>query len=192
MQYVIAGLGNPESKYESTRHNVGFLALDRLEKLLNIQINQKKFDGLFTQTIYNGSKLYLIKPLTYMNLSGRSVAEIKNYYKIEASNLIVIHDELDLLFGKIKIKIGGGTAGHNGIKSIVNSLGDNSFVRIRVGIGKPPTGQDGSSYVLSNFSRKEMNELEDSVLDQACDAALEIVSNGVKSAMNKINSKEKN
>lgn len=192
MQYVIAGLGNPESKYESTRHNVGFLALDRLEKLLNIQINQKKFDGLFTQTIYNGSKLYLIKPLTYMNLSGKSVAEIKNYYKIEASNLIVIHDELDLLFGKIKIKIGGGTAGHNGIKSIVNSLGDNSFVRIRVGIGKPPTGQDGSSYVLSNFSRKEMNELEDSVLDQACDAALEIVSNGVKSAMNKINSKEKN
>lgn len=192
MQYVIAGLGNPESKYESTRHNVGFLALDRLEKLLNIEINQKKFDGLFTQTIYNGSKLYLIKPLTYMNLSGRSVAEIKNYYKIEASNLIVIHDELDLLFGKIKIKIGGGTAGHNGIKSIVNSLGDNSFVRIRVGIGKPPTGQDGSSYVLSNFSRKEMNELEDSVLDQACDAALEIVSNGVKSAMNKINSKEKN
>ena len=191
MQYIIAGLGNPEKKYDNTRHNVGFQVIDQLGKILNIEIKENKFNSLFTQTTYSDKKLFLAKPLTYMNLSGKAIAEIKNFYKIDVENLIVVHDELDLEFGEIKIKQAGGSAGHNGLKSIVSSLGSNNFIRLRVGIGRPPENQSGANYVLGKFSKAE-NEVIEDVLNKTCDAVLEIINSDVKTAMNKFNSKEKN
>ncbi|NIP31731.1 MAG: aminoacyl-tRNA hydrolase [Candidatus Dadabacteria bacterium] len=190
MQYIIAGLGNPEPKYKDTRHNIGFHVLDELENILNTEIRKSKFNSLFAEAIYKERKLFLVKPQTYMNLSGIAIAQIKNFYKINVSNLIVVHDELDLSLGTLRIKFGGGTAGHNGLNSIINSIGDNKFIRIRVGIGRPPENIQGSDYVLSKFSKKEKS-IVDEVVTKACDAVLEIVSSDVKTAMNKFNNNNK-
>ncbi len=155
--HLIVGLGNIGDKYQLTRHNIGFLVIDEITKNLNTSnINKSNFKSDLFKSGYN---LYS-KPKTYMNLSGEAVHAIKEYYKLENENIIVIHDDLDLPFGSVKFKIGGGHGGHNGLKSIDSYIGKD-YIRVRVGIGKPQDKTQVANYVLSNFSKEELNKLED-------------------------------
>ncbi|MCB9060583.1 MAG: aminoacyl-tRNA hydrolase [Halobacteriovoraceae bacterium] len=148
---LIVALGNPGKEYEFTRHNIGWLCLDQWKDSLNWK---NKFKGEYDQKDYFGNKVYFLKPQTYMNLSGESVAPVKNFFKIEIQDILVIHDEIDLPYGCISFKKGGGLAGHNGLKSIASSLGTNSFNRLRMGVGRPAKGSV-SNYVLSSFDKEE-------------------------------------
>lgn len=152
---LVVGLGNPGSEYESTRHNAGFLALDSLALHFDASWQKNsKLSGNIATSIHNGTKLIFLKPTTYMNESGRAVALVKNYYKLDVGDIVVIHDELDLECGDVRYKIGGGSAGHNGIKSIDQSIG-NLYHRIRIGIGKPLHKDMVSAFVLSSFINSE-------------------------------------
>jgi len=155
--HLIIGLGNIGEKYQLTRHNIGFLVIDEITKNLNTSnVNNSNFQSTLSKSGYN----LFSKPTTYMNNSGIAVHSIKEYYKIDLENIIVIHDDLDLPFGTVKFKIGGGHGGHNGLKSIDAHIGK-EYIRIRVGIGKPKDKLDVANYVLSNFSKEEMNKLQD-------------------------------
>lgn len=156
---LIVGLGNPGKEYEDTRHNVGFKAIDQLVDRFNISNISEKFQAHFASVTLGEEKIFLAKPQTYMNLSGNSVRQIKDYYKIDIKDIIVIHDDIDLEFGKIKIKIGGGSGGQNGIKSLDSAIGNN-YLRVRFGIGRPDVKSEVSNYVLSRFSKSEMQEVE--------------------------------
>lgn len=154
--HLIVGLGNIGEKYQLTRHNVGFLVIDEMtKKLTTSNINKSNFKADVFKAGYN----LFAKPKTYMNLSGEAVHAIKEYYKIDNENIIVIHDDLDLPFGAVKFKIGGGHGGHNGLKSIDSYIGK-EYTRVRIGIGKPLDKEDVANYVLSNFSKEELNQLE--------------------------------
>ncbi|XOB63137.1 aminoacyl-tRNA hydrolase [Campylobacterota bacterium DY0563] len=154
--HLIVGLGNIGEKYELTRHNIGFLVIDEMTKSLNTSnINKSNFKADVFKSGYN----LFVKPKTYMNLSGDAVVAIKEYYKIDIKDIIVIHDDLDLPFGTVKFKIGGGHGGHNGLKSIDSHIGKD-YIRVRIGIGKPLNKEDVANYVLSNFSKEELNKLE--------------------------------
>lgn len=188
---LVVGLGNPGKEYTLTKHNVGFLVLDELSQRVGVEINKNKFQSLCGETFVEGNKVLFLKPQTYMNRSGGAVASATAFYKIPPENIIVVHDEMDLSLGRIMIKPGGGSAGNKGIKSIISSLGNKNFIRIRLGIGKPGIESDGVDHVLSNFSKNEMEIIHDSILT-AADATLEIIKNGLQSAMNKFNVKTKN
>ena len=154
--FLVTGLGNPGIKYEKTRHNVGFLVIDEMAKnLTTSNINKSNFNA----DVLKASNQLLVKPLTFMNNSGQSVHAIKEYYKIDLEDIIVIHDDLDLPFGTVKFKIGGGHGGHNGLRSIDSHVG-NMYIRVRIGIGKPKEKGDVANYVLSDFSKEELNKLE--------------------------------
>jgi PTH1 family peptidyl-tRNA hydrolase len=155
--YLIAGLGNPGDKYELTRHNIGFLVIDEITKnqTLTNNLNNPNFKAIAVKSSNN----ILVKPQTYMNLSGESIVAIADYYNIPNENIIIIHDDLDLPFGAIKFKIGGGHGGHNGLKSIDANIGKD-YIRVRIGIGKPEN-KDVANYVLSNFSKEELNHIGD-------------------------------
>ncbi|WP_044415733.1 aminoacyl-tRNA hydrolase [Halarcobacter anaerophilus] len=154
--HLIVGLGNIGEKYQLTRHNIGFLVIDEMTKNLNTSnINKVNFKADVLKSGYN----LFAKPKTYMNNSGEAVVAIKDYYKIDIENIIVIHDDLDLPFGTVKFKTGGGNGGHNGLKSIDSHIGKD-YIRVRIGIGKPKTKNEVVNYVLSNFSKEELNELE--------------------------------
>ena len=154
--HLIIGLGNIGEKYQLTRHNVGFLVIDEITKnLTTSNINKANFKADVLKSGYN----LFVKPNTYMNNSGESVIAIKEYYKIDIENIIVVHDDLDLPFGTVKFKIGGGHGGHNGLRSIDSHIGK-EYIRVRIGIGKPTNKTDVSNYVLSNFSKEELNKLE--------------------------------
>ena len=155
---LIVGLGNPGPKYLWTRHNAGFMVLDRLAHAIGASVTRKSFSGVFGEGAWHGERLLLLKPQTYMNLSGRSVAEALRFHKLQLCDTIVIHDDLDIPFGRVKVKEGGGHGGHNGLRSIVQELGGAGFVRVRVGIGRPVHG-DVVNYVLTNFSQDEMADL---------------------------------
>lgn len=155
--HLIVGLGNIGEKYQLTRHNIGFLVIDEITKNLNTSnINKSNFKSDLFKSGYN----LFSKPKTYMNNSGEAVQAIKEYYKIDMGNIIVIHDDLDLPFGTVKFKIGGGHGGHNGLRSIDSHIGKD-YIRVRIGIGKPQDRADVVNYVLSNFSKEELNKLED-------------------------------
>lgn len=160
---LIIGLGNPGNEYINTRHNVGFMLVDAIASSLGLSW-QNKFDGEFASTNYQGKKIFLLKPHTYMNLSGKSAIAAKNYYKIDLSDIVVFQDELDIDFASIKHKVGGGSGGHNGIKSLDSSMGKD-YHRIRVGIGRPTGGMDPSDYVLSKFSKEEQIEMDEIIAD---------------------------
>ena len=147
---LIVGLGNPGSKYQWTRHNAGFMVLDRFSKDAGIAVTRKNFSGLYGEGTYHGERLLLLKPQTFMNLSGRSVAAALNFHKIDIQDLIVIHDDLDIPFGRVKLKEEGGHAGHNGLRSLLQELGSGRFVRLRIGIGRP-LHDVAADYVLSSF-----------------------------------------
>jgi len=162
---LIVGLGNPGENYIRTRHNAGFIALDYLVESLGTSFQyNKKFEAEIASTVYQGKKIYLLKPQTYMNLSGRSVSLVKNYYKIDLEDIIVLHDELDIPLGSLRIKKGGGSAGHNGIKSIDAGIGKD-YYRVRLGIGRPDSNIDPADYVLSKFSKNEQMSLEELIAD---------------------------
>jgi len=187
--YLIAGLGNPGIKYENTRHNVGFAALDHLADTLGVQINKVKFKGLLGEATYEGKKILLLKPHTYMNLSGESVKDAVSFYKIPLENLIVIYDDMDLPVGRIRIRPGGSAGGHHGMESIIYQLASDKFPRVRIGIGHPEEGKDPVAHVLGNFCGEEIEKVKNAI-QAAVKAALLIVSEGVNEAMNKYNSFE--
>jgi len=175
MDFLIVGLGNPGKEYELTRHNIGFIVLDNLAEKAGIEISKTAHKGILGKGDYLGNNVYLFKPLTYMNKSGEALKEIKNFYKIPANQVIVVHDELDLQLGDIRSKFGGGTAGHNGLKSIVEKTGDKDFHRIRIGIGKPEYKTQVVDHVLSTFSDEEFKSL-DKIVDRAIEDIDSIIS----------------
>ena len=177
--WLIVGLGNPGREYEKTRHNCGFRAIDILAQKLNCKVDKGKFQGLYGQVNYSGSKLLLLKPMTYMNLSGRSVSQLSAYFHVPPQRIIVIFDDISLEPGRIRVRADGSAGGHNGIKSIIAEIGSQDFPRVKVGVGaKPHPEQDLADWVLSNFSASEEKALS-SALERAADAALCIVDSGV-------------
>ena len=179
--YIIAGLGNPGSKYENTRHNMGFKAIDAMASEFGIDVNRAKFNGLIGEGRIGSEKVILLKPQTYMNLSGQSVREIMNFYKIPEENLIVIYDDFDLPIGSIRVRKSGGPGTHNGMKSVVQELGSRKFPRVRVGIGS----SDGSTiqFVIGKVGKDEQQILNEAA-EAAASAAADIIRIGIENAMN--------
>jgi len=184
--YLIVGLGNPEEEYSKTRHNMGFNAINKIAKKYNIEVNKSKFQGLWESAIIEGKKAILIKPQTYMNLSGNCIQEFVNFYKIEKENIIVVYDDMDIEPGIIKVRKQGGPGGHNGMKSIIQMLGTEQFSRVRIGIGRPKHNGDEINYVIGAIPQEEIPKLEEGT-EKAKDAVIEIIKNGIDSAMNKFN-----
>ncbi len=185
--WLIVGLGNPGLKYAHTRHNCGFRALDILAEKLGCKVDKGKFQGLYGQTSYNGKKLYLLKPQTYMNSSGISVLQLSAYFNIPPQRIIVMFDDISLEPGRLRVRNDGSAGGHNGIKSIISQIGSQECPRVKIGVGaKPVAEQDLADWVLSGFSVAEEKVL-DSALKHAGDAALSIIENGVQEAANRYN-----
>lgn len=184
--YLIVGLGNPEEDYSKTRHNMGFNTVNKLAKQYNIEINKNKFKGLYGTGIIEGKKVILLKPQTFMNLSGESIREIIDFYKINIEDIIVIYDDIDIEPGIVKIRKKGGPGTHNGMKSVVQHLGTGEFTRIRVGIGSPENKADLINYVIGAIPDDEIEKL-DKGTTLAKEALIELIKNGVDIAMNKFN-----
>lgn len=185
--WLIVGLGNPGKEYERTRHNAGFRAIDRVAEKLSCKIDKGKFQGLYGQVNYQGRKIYLLKPLTYMNLSGRSVVQLSAYFNIPPQRIIVLFDDISLEPGRLRVRGDGSAGGHNGIKSIIAELGSQDFPRVKIGVGaKAHAEQDLADWVLSGFSASDEKALT-SALDRACDAALCIIDHGVPESANRYN-----
>jgi peptidyl-tRNA hydrolase, PTH1 family len=189
---LVVGLGNPGREYEGTRHNVGFLVADALRQTAGWPDYKQKFSGVWTRgELSSGAPVALLKPQTFMNLSGDSVQPAASFLKVPPSDVIVVHDELDLPWREVRLKFGGGHAGNNGVRSIAARLGTPDFVRVRVGIGKPPPGfrGGGADWVLSSFDPVERAELPD-VIARAIDAVRRVVDDGLAPAMNAVNTKK--
>lgn len=185
--WLIVGLGNPGKDYAHTRHNAGFRALDLLAGKLGCKVDKGKFQGLYGQVTYEGKKLFLLKPQTYMNLSGRSVLQLSAYYNIPPQRIIVLFDDISLVPGRLRIRADGSAGGHNGIKSIIAELGSQDFPRVKIGVGgKANPEQDLADHVLSGFSSLEEKALS-SALERCADAALCIIDKGVPEAANRYN-----
>ena len=185
--WLIVGLGNPGKEYEKTRHNAGWRAIDLLADKLSCKIDKSKFQGMYGQTKYAGGKLFLLKPLTYMNLSGKSVLQLSAYFHVPPQRIIVLFDDISLEPGRLRIRADGSAGGHNGIKSIIAELGSQEFPRVKIGVGaKKNEQQDLADWVLSAFSPAEEKALV-SALDRAADAALCIIDKGIPEAANRYN-----
>lgn len=188
---IIAGLGNPTREYEGTRHNIGFMVIDKLAGQYGIDLSEKKFKGLCGRGVIAGEKVLLLKPQTYMNLSGESIVEALNFYKCDAEEeFIVIYDDINLDVGRLRVRGKGSAGGHNGIKNIIAHLGTQKFARVRVGVGDKPKDWDLVDYVLGHFSGEELPLIEEGKT-LACQAIEEILTNGVEAAMNNFNGKSK-
>ncbi|MDO5026691.1 MAG: aminoacyl-tRNA hydrolase [Tissierellia bacterium] len=185
--YLIVGLGNPGKKYEKTRHNVGFSAIDKLAEKLDIDISKLKFKGMFGQGSYKGEKIILLKPQTYMNNSGEAVQAFYNYYNLENDQLIVLVDDIDIEFASVRIKKKGSAGTHNGMKSIIKMLGHGDFPRVKIAVGKKPSYMDLADFVLGRFTTSELDIIEKE-LDLAVDSVIDILDYGLDHAMNKTNS----
>ncbi len=185
---LIVGLGNPGSKYLWTRHNAGFMVLDRLSHLADIAVTRKSYAGLYGEGEWQGERLLLLKPQTFMNLSGRSAAAALNFHKLAIGDMLVIHDDLDIPFGRVKLKAGGGHGGHNGLRSLMTELGSGDFIRLRVGIGRPLHG-DMADYVLTSFNREELTLLP-RLLDGVVDMLRLLLLEGLPKAMSICNSED--
>ena len=183
---LICGLGNPGPEHAKDRHNAGFLVVEHLAARLGAKLDSVKFDGRLGVAEAGKQKLLLLLPLTYMNLSGQCVAAAVRFYKLTAAQLLVVHDELDFTFGRLQLKEGGGTAGHNGLRSIVASLGEDGFARLRVGVGKPEGKQQTVGHVLSGFNKQERAALPE-LLERAADAAFGWATLPFAEAMNRFN-----
>lgn len=188
--FLIVGLGNPDKKYEKTRHNIGFDTIDALAEQYHITMNDHKHKALCGTGVIEGVKVLLAKPLTYMNLSGDSVAEIVNFYKLDPeSEMIIIFDDISLAPGNIRVRKKGSAGGHNGIKSIIARCGTQNFMRIKVGVGEKPQGWDLADHVLGRFSTENRALVEDAIQD-ACSAAVMMMQGDVDAAMNHFNAKK--
>ncbi len=188
--HLVAGLGNPGSEYDGTRHNIGFPTVDELARRLDAGRfkRSRKHSALLVEARSDEARLILAKPQTYMNVSGRSIASLMRFYKLPLDGVIVVHDELDLPFGVVRVKLGGGTAGHNGLRSVAGSVGD-AFARVRVGIGRPAGRKDPVDFVLERFATREQAEVP-AIVDRAADAVLAIVRDGVSAAQTEFNRRE--
>ena len=184
--YLIIGLGNPETEYSKTRHNMGFNTINKIAKQYNLEISKTKFQGLYEVAVIEGQKIILVKPQTYMNLSGNCVKEFADFYKVKKEEILVIYDDMDIEPGKIKIRKKGSSGGHNGMKSIIQMLGTEEFSRIRIGIGRPKHNGDEINYVIGAIQEDQIPILEEGV-KKAKEAVIEILKNGIDSAMNKLN-----
>lgn len=188
--YIIVGLGNPGTKYAHTRHNAGFDTIDMLAEANRISVLEAKQKALIGKGFIGGEKIILAKPVTFMNLSGESVRELVNYYKVdERDSLIVIYDDISLEPGQIRIRKKGSAGGHNGIKNIIAQLGHDEFMRIKIGVGEKPKGYDLADYVLSRFSGEEQSVMEDA-FEKAAEAAVVMMCEGCDAAMNRYNTKK--
>ncbi len=184
--YLLIGLGNPGREYAGTRHNFGFMLIDRLAVRLNGRGMKVQSKAIVMDARFEEHKLILAKPQTFMNLSGQSVQGLVHFYKIPLTNVMILSDDLDLPFGTIRIRASGGPGGQRGLSSILERLGTKEVPRMRLGIGRPPGRMDPADYVLQNFSRDDMQSISE-ILDRAADATLEFVINGLNAAMNKFN-----
>lgn len=185
--WLIVGLGNPGREYEKTRHNAGFRALDILADQMGVKVDKLKYQGLYAQANYNGGKVFLLKPQTYMNLSGRSVLQLSSYFNIPPQRIIVMFDDISLEPGRLRVRANGSAGGHNGIKSIIQEVGSQEFPRVKIGVGaKPHPNFELADWVLSTFSALEEKALAVS-LENAAKAALTIIDHGVPEAANRFN-----
>lgn len=184
--FLLIGLGNPGREYADTRHNFGFMLIDRLAVRLNARGMKVQSKAIIMNASYEERKLILAKPQTYMNLSGQSVQGLIHFYKIPLTNVMILSDDLDLPFGTIRIRASGGPGGQRGLSSILERLGTKEVPRLRLGIGRPPGRMDPSNYVLQNFSKSDMQAISE-ILDRAADAVLAFVSHGLNKAMNEFN-----
>lgn len=184
---LIVGLGNPGREYELTRHNIGFMAIDELAKRWNISLNEQKFKGVFGAGFVNGEKVILLKPLTYMNLSGESIRPLMDYYKIDVEDFVVMYDDLDIPVGKLRLRMKGSAGGHNGVKSTISHLGTQEFQRIRMGIDRPKNGMKVVDYVLGRFTSEEIPDVNHSI-EKAADACEEWLNKPFLQIMNTFNS----
>ncbi|BBZ55745.1 MULTISPECIES: aminoacyl-tRNA hydrolase [Mycobacteriaceae] len=183
---LVVGLGNPGPRYETTRHNVGFLVADILAERIGSGFKVHKKSGAEVTTgRLGGRSVVLAKPRTYMNESGRHVGPLAKFYSVAPADVVVLHDELDIDFGRIRLKFGGGEGGHNGLRSIASALGTKDFQRVRIGVGRPPGRQDPAAFVLENFNSKERPELG-TILEQAADATELLLQHGVEAAQNTV------
>ena len=184
--YLIVGLGNPENDYRHTRHNMGFNTINQLAKQYKIEVIKKKFKGLYGKGIVEGEEVILLKPQTFMNLSGESIREVMQFYRLHIDQLIVIYDDIDIQPGKIKIRKAGGAGTHNGMKSVLQAVKTENIKRIRVGIGMPKEKVDLVNYVLGSSPEEEKEELEKGI-NLAKEAVIEIIKQGMDKAMNQFN-----
>jgi PTH1 family peptidyl-tRNA hydrolase len=191
LQFLIVGLGNPGPEYASTRHNIGWLVLDRLARDAGAPAFKSKFQGELAKGSLGGQECLFLMPQTYMNESGRSVQPAAAFFHVAARDIVVVHDELDLPFADVRVKLGGGHAGHNGLRSIVQHLGTPDFVRVRMGIGRPPAGflGDVAAFVLSGFAPAEKPRILD-LVEKGAQAVLQILTSGLDRAMQETNTKK--
>lgn len=187
--WMIVGLGNPGQQYASTRHNTGFMTLDLLAQRLQVKVSKERFQALTAQAVYEGQRLLLVKPQTYMNASGLSVEPAAHYYKLPPERILVLFDDISLPVGKLRIRKNGSAGGHNGLKSLISSLGSDQFPRVKIGVGaKPHPDYDLADWVLSTVSKTEWPDYQ-SAMEHAADAALCIVKNGCEKAAAEYNGK---
>jgi PTH1 family peptidyl-tRNA hydrolase len=184
--FLIVGLGNPGREYKDNRHNVGFMLIDRLSIRLNARMSRVQAKALVGSVNYEGNKIILAKPQTYMNLSGQSIQGLAKFYKLPLENMIVAHDDLDIPFGTIRIRPGGGPGGQKGVASTIERLGSKEFRRLRIGIGRPPGRMDPAAYVLQDFPKGDQILLSE-ILDRAADAVMAFIAEGLNAAMNRFN-----
>ena len=186
LPYLVAGLGNPGQAYRHNRHNVGFMAADRLAKRLGVVFSRMESKALLAKGEHQGKRILIAKPRTYMNLSGQAVGALMRFYRVPFENLLVVYDDVDLPLGTIRMRPGGGSSGHKGMDSIIERLGEENFPRLRLGIGRPPGRMEAADYVLQDFSTSDY-EFLDQILDQAVEAILVFLDEGLDAAMNKYN-----
>ena len=189
--FLIIGLGNPGAEYRQNRHNIGFMVIDQLAQVLSIPLQRVKFKAITGTGKFEGRRVILAKPQTYMNASGESVGPLSRYFKVPLNQLMVVHDDLDIPFGSLRIRPMGGTSGQKGMKSIVEKLGSQDFPRMRIGIGRPPGRMDPADYVLQNFKNDEL-ATRDEVLDSATAAIKLFILEGLDKAMNTFNGEIRN
>jgi peptidyl-tRNA hydrolase, PTH1 family len=185
---LVVGLGNPGEAYSKTRHNAGFMVVDNVSDAFSIALEKQKFDTRFGIGSVNGVKIVLAKPMAYMNRSGPQVRNIAGYFKILCEDMLVVHDDIDLAFGRLKIKEKGGDGGHKGVRSIIDAFGGGDFTRLRIGVGRPEADENAADYVLGKFSLEE-KEVLSQIITEARDAVATILCKGTKEGMNRFNNK---
>ncbi|HZL19547.1 MAG TPA: aminoacyl-tRNA hydrolase [Polyangia bacterium] len=186
--HLVVGLGNPGEQYQDNRHNLGFKVVDELRARARGPVSRAKFGAELCEVTLGGARILLCKPMEFMNVSGQAVARVAAFWKVPAADVVVVHDELDLPFGRLKLGVGGGHGGHNGVRSMLSDLGGAEFARVRVGVGRPAAGRDPADYLLSDFSRAEDKELP-ALVGLAADAIEMVISKGLPTAMNRFNGK---
>ena len=185
---LVVGLGNPGNTYKNTRHNVGFMVVDQIAEDFSIALVKQKFDTVFGRGSVDGVEIILAKPMAFMNRSGPHIQKIARYYRILSEDMLIVHDDIDLAFGRIKIKEKGGDGGHKGIRSTIDAFGGGNFTRLRIGVGRPEAGISAADHVLGKFSLKEKKALH-RIITEARDAVVTILCKGAKEGMNRFNEK---